>query len=199
MVKKAAFTLIELIFAIVIIAISVVSLPMMAQVTQKGIEANIVQEAVFAASTQLIEILSGYWDERSMEDSNLSALSRVIDIGNDCNATTRLRPGHIAQPLHRRCLESNTSTGLGATGGAYYSLEDAALAVNGNTNIFENPNVSASGYKDTYKSYAVVDPAIGDTKKITLTVKNSSNDTLTKLITYSANVGEIDYYKRTMQ
>jgi len=44
------FTLIELIFAIVIIAISVVSLPTMIQVTSSGVEKNIeTQEAIFKA------------------------------------------------------------------------------------------------------------------------------------------------------
>ena len=45
--KRFGFTMIELIFAIVIIAISVMSLPMMTQVTNKGLEESLVQEAIF--------------------------------------------------------------------------------------------------------------------------------------------------------
>jgi len=75
--KRFAFTMIELIFAIVIIAISVMSLPMMAVVTQRGMENNIVQEAIFAASAELMGATSGYWDENSMQDINVSHLSRV--------------------------------------------------------------------------------------------------------------------------
>jgi len=195
--KRYAFTMIELIFAIVIIAIAVVSLPVMTNATQKGVEQNIIQEAIFAASSQLMGVLAGYWDERSMEDANLSDYSRVIDLSGDCNTTTRLRPGHIAQPFHRRCLDSNTTGGLNATGGTYYSLDDAVAAVNGTADIFDNPNASATGYKDTYKSNATISRT-NDLKKIIITVNNSDGDTITKLITYSANVGEPQYYKRTM-
>lgn len=195
--KRHAFTMIELIFAIVIIAITVISLPMMTNATQKGVEQNIIQEAIFAASSQLMGILSGYWDERSMEDANLSDYSRVIDLSGDCNATTRLRPGHIAQPFHRRCLDSNSTGGLNATGGTYYSLDDAVAAVNGTTDIFDNPNASETGYKDTYESNATISRT-NDLKKITITIKNSDGDMITKLITYSANVGEPQYYKRIM-
>ncbi len=47
---RRAFTLIELIFAIVIIAISVISLPMMTQVTSSGVAGNLeTQEAIFKA------------------------------------------------------------------------------------------------------------------------------------------------------
>jgi prepilin-type N-terminal cleavage/methylation domain-containing protein len=50
---RLAFTMIELIFAIVIIAISVMSLPMMTQVTSAGIERNLVQEAIFASVAEI--------------------------------------------------------------------------------------------------------------------------------------------------
>lgn len=47
---RTAFTLIELIFAIVIIAISVVSLPMLSQATSSGVGKNLeTQEAIFKA------------------------------------------------------------------------------------------------------------------------------------------------------
>jgi type II secretory pathway pseudopilin PulG len=190
--------MIELIFAIVVIAIAVVSLPVMTNTAQKGVEQNTIQEAIYAASSQLMGVLAGYWDERSMEDSNLSAYSRVIDIGGDCNTTTRLRPGHIAQSLHRRCLDSNSTTGLDqTTNNDVYSLDDAVAAVNGTTDIFDNPNAGETGYKDTYTSSATISRT-NDLKKITISVQNSDGDTITKLITYSANIGEPQYYKRTM-
>jgi len=197
-VVRSAFTLIELIFAIVVIAIAIVSLPLMTGVTQKGVEQNILQEAIFAASTQLMGITAAYWDERSMEDADVSDLSRVVDIGGDCDTLTRLRPGHIAQPYHRRCLKSNSSDGLDLTiNDNVYSLDDAVSDVNDATSIFDNPDADATGYKDVYTSNATIS-RYGDVKKITVTVKDSSGNIITKLITYSANIGEPDYYKRTM-
>ncbi|WP_366755894.1 type II secretion system protein [Sulfurimonas sp.] len=52
-IHKYAFTLIELIFAIVIIGISVMSLPMLTQVTSSAIEKNLVQEAIFASVAEI--------------------------------------------------------------------------------------------------------------------------------------------------
>ncbi|QOP46348.1 prepilin-type N-terminal cleavage/methylation domain-containing protein [Sulfurimonas paralvinellae] len=199
MVKRYAFTMIELIFAIVIISIAIVSLPVMTNTTQKGVEQNIVQEAIFAASAQLMGIMSGYWDELSMQDNALSNLSRVINIGGDCDAVTRMRPGHIAQPFHRRCLNNDVNpANLSATGGNFYSLDDAVAAVNGTADIFDNPNASDTGYKDTYTSTATISRT-NDLKKIAVSIQDSNGNTITKLISYSANIGEPEYYKRTMQ
>ena len=102
---KYAFSMIELIFAIVVIGITVLNLPMITQVTSKGIENNLVQEAIFAASTELNQIVTYYWDENSLPTNNL--LSQVVwTSSTDCNETTKLRPGHIDQPYHRRCIDN---------------------------------------------------------------------------------------------
>lgn len=195
-VSRLAFTMIELIFAIVIIAIAVLSLPMMVQITSRGIENNIVQEAIFASSAELIGATSGYWDERSMEDENVSHLSRVIDINTNCDGD-RLRPGHIAQPFHRRCLDSNSNAGLNSTANAtIFSLDDEEhTAVE---DMFDNSIGEAAGYKQEYQSTLVVTPdgANANIKHIVSDVKDASGATLTILRMQSANVGEIDYYKR---
>ena len=193
---RFAFTMIELIFAIVVIGICVISLPTMTNMTNKGMESNLVQEAIFAASTELIGATSGYWDERSMEDENQSHISRVIDIGGDCNNTTKLRAGHIAQPYHRRCLDSNSSTGLNSTANNdIYSLNDAA---HGYENIFVDSSTDASGYKQTYKSKVTVDLDSTDNnvKDITITLKDKNDEVITLLRSKRANIGETDYYKR---
>ena len=202
--KRFAFTMIELIFAIVIIAISVMSLPMMTQVTQKGIESNILQEAIFAASAELMGATAGYWDEVSMRDINVSHLSRVIDIGasNDCNNTTKLKPGHINQPFHRRCLDENSTaiTDLDKNITSIYSLDDAA---HGTEDIFVDGTATGTadktGYKELYNSEINVSLSSTDNniKIITATVTDSDGNPITVLKTQSANIGEIDYYKRT--
>lgn len=191
--KRFAFTMLELIFAIVIIAISVVSIPMVTQVTQRGIESNIVQEAIFAASSELMGATAGYWDENSMQDINTSHLSRVIDLDGDC--TDIRRPGHINQPYHRRCSDTAT-TASNTAGGTIYDLDDAA---HGDEDIFTDTITDATGYKETYQSNISVIPA-ADTniKLIEATIKDSAGKTVTILRAQSANVGEIDYYKRML-
>ena len=194
--KRYAFTMIELIFAIVIIAIAVLSLPIMSGVNQKAIEDSIVQEAIFAASAELMDASAGYWDERSMEDIGVSQFSRVIDIGGDCSATTKLRPGHIAQSLHRRCLESSLTNNLDLDDNStIYSLNDTPA----NSNLFDfttsSDTTSASGYKNTYTSNMVV-TRNGEVKTIVATISDTDG-VVVKLEMQSANIGEVDYYKRT--
>jgi prepilin-type N-terminal cleavage/methylation domain-containing protein len=194
--KRFAFTMIELIFAIVIIAIAVLSLPMMTRATQKGIESSLVQEAIFASSAELIGATAGYWDENSMQDVNVSHLSRVIDISNDCNSTTKLRPGHIKQPFHRRCLDDLSTNANASAGGSVYDLDDAAADSNGSS-MFDNPNENSSGYKDAYTSDLSISNT-GNIKFLESVVKNKDGEIIVKLKMQSANIGEIDYYKRTM-
>jgi len=200
-VKKAAFTLIELIFAIVIIAITVVSLPMMNQAVSKGISANIVQEAIFAAATELNSAVSANWDANSSEP-NISTYARVIETTPGyCDATTRLMDGHIKQPLHRRCLESNTTRASNTKLNAD-ALEDMG---HGSKNIFVDTTTEAAGYKDTYTSEVTITPNASfgvlnsdpNIKEIEIIVKNSSGKTIVKLKTYSCNIGEVDYYSRS--
>lgn len=197
--KRSAFTLIEVIFAIVIIAIAVLSLPMMSRATQRGIESNIVQEAIFAASAELMGATSGYWDENSMQDIAVSHLSRVINIGGDCNNTTQLRPGHIKQVYHRRCLDNNTTVAYNnAVGGTVFDLDNAKHP---NQAIFISGagagTADETGYKELYTSVVAVgiSPANYNVKDINVTVSGAKG-VITVLKSKSANVGEIDYYKR---
>lgn len=198
MVRHSAFTMIELIFAIVIIAISVLSLPMMTQVISRNTERAIVQEAIFAASTELNQIISLNWDATSMDPSTY--LARV-SWRAECNALTKLRPGHMNQVYHRRCTD-NTTGPTAITNGASNFLNN----VNQNQHpIFINTGGSTSGYKNSYNSTFTVSYANFDStyvsnsniKKIDVTIRDtSSGDTITQLTTYSSNIGEIDYYKR---
>jgi len=189
---KSAFTMIELIFAIVIIAIAVLSLSVMNNTTSKTIENNLVQEAIFAASTELIGTTVGYWDENSMQDKNESSIARVINIGNDCNASTKLRYGHINQPYHRRCLDNLETRARSSAGGDVYDLDDAAHA---KENIFVDDTTDASGYKQTYTSTIKVTQD-GDIKTITSTIRDKDDVIITRLKAQSANIGETEYFKR---
>lgn len=196
--------MIELIFSIIVISVAVITLPVMTQVTTKGVESNIVQEAIFAASAELMGATSYYWDRRSMEDSNTSRLSRVIDVNGNCENNTsstryRLRPGHIVQPYHRRCLDSISTTVDNASDATFPNLNNAAHSASA---IFFNTTPSGSGYKDGYNSAVVITNedeqgnSDNDIKKITVSVTKSDGTPLIQLNTYSANVGEVDYYKR---
>ena len=175
---------------------------MMNQAISKGIDENLVQEAVFASETILSEASTYVWDENSLADVNLSSYSRVINLNNECNATTQKRQGNI----HRRCL-NNLATGL-------------SLLINGQTYAIDPNNFKgklyytsagseggASGYKKTdyNTSLSITTPvAFGtaptdDMKKLSVQVTDNSNgNTIVKLSTYIANIGEVPYYHKTL-
>lgn len=154
MVKRQAFTLIELIFAIVIVAIIVLSIPMMTQATSKSSEGSISQEAVFAASAKLMQTLSFPWDENSSDIEQMlegaTVLSGVVKIPGgtaslDFNDTV-CRPGLIA----RRCRtdEQGREVNVSNMGNDYTNflirgLDDS----NGTSTIIA---ASSEGYKNRY-------------------------------------------------
>ena len=77
---RQAFTLIELIFAIVIIAISVVSLPMMTQATSSGVFSNLeTQEAILKA----IVLTKSTIGENSFDDIDNVDQSTKTPISDD--------------------------------------------------------------------------------------------------------------------
>jgi len=199
LIHKNAFTLIELVFAIVVIAISVVSLPMLVQTTSKGIENNIVQEAIFATGAILNESTTYYWDKHSIDDNNASGgYARVINTG-DCSATVpSKRVGHI----NRQCLDDNTTT-------PFAGVDNNALEWVGNVYnnlvILEGVGKGQATYKNSYSATATVTycktgPCVQfgleannpNLKQIEIKVtKTASADTLVVLRAYSANIGEV--------
>jgi len=199
--SSSAFTLLELIFAIVIIALAVVTLPRMSQISSQGIENSFAQEAVFAASAALEQASSGRWDLNSLEAN--TSIARVIDIAGNCNShgTDYLLQGHINQPKHRRCKDDSTTGVANIAGDANNTtLESADTA--GIGPLYNNWIASVDGYKKSYNHTIVVTPVIGnaDLKQITISVldpnSNPPNAVVTVLRTFSANVGEVDFHYR---
>ncbi len=205
MVKRAGFTFVELIFAIVIIAITAMSLPMMNHILSKNMEENLVQEAIFAAAAELNDITTLHWDENSIGNSNTNGLADVIDIGSFCESNRsssryRLRNGHILQPFHRKCL--NDLSPLVSYSNTNASVDAVEDRLHSKKNLFIN-TPSAKGYKESYKSTLTIkySPSFNgmeaNMKQINVEIENSSGDTIVKLSAYIANIGEVDYYKRS--
>ncbi len=206
MVKRSAFSFIELIFAIVIIAITVVSLPMMNQAIYKSVDENLVQEAIFAAATELNEAVTASWDEASIDASFPNSYARVIDHTGSCNddsnsSTYRQMPGHINQPLHRKCLID--STVLPVDSSADLTITALDDMEHGSQNIFVDLTNDSVGYKQAYNSTIAVDRNIlfdeiinPDIKRIVIRIDDSDGNIVTSLTTYSTNIGEVDYMKK---
>lgn len=202
--KRTAFTLIELIFALVIIAISVSSIPIMINAVGRGVENNILQETVFAAAAQINQILSYRWDENSVDVDNAGAIEKVIQrVPGTCDAD-KLKTGHIRQEKHRRCLDDDTIT-ASAIG------SDAADAIRDDIDDFHNVNdtlftglAQVGGYKQNYRYNVTVSftnmngiIAVNDeAKRVTVDVWDENNQTVSSLSAYTFNIGDAEPYKR---
>ena len=224
--RRNAFTMIELIFAIIVISIVVISMPMMMKTNEDAVESNLVQEALFASSAKMMQLLSYPWDENSSDNTN--AYGKVVDIPNDivdynrsdANGTLDInssyRVGHILQDNHRRFHDYMSP----------YANTIGTLAMNGNSALnnisainipFENAATSATGYKNNYTMDVNVsyipdgNPSTfifynlntnpysttpTNMKLITVNIKDSKGNLLTSLSSYSANIGEFDFAKR---
>ena len=156
--------MIELIFAIVIIAIVVISLPLMMKTNEDAMEANVVQEALFASSAKMMQVLSYPWDEHSVDSTNPNTYGKVVDIPasvanpdyvrKDANGTSDLlssyRVGHILEDNHRRFHDVSLAD-ANQRGQLLPVAPPTALNNIGAINAtFDNPATSPTGYKNNY-------------------------------------------------
>ncbi len=120
MVKKG-FTFIELIVAIVVIGIALMSVPLLLSQSSRSDEFSINQEAILAATTKMGDILTYPWN-----DTNSSGILQVFDVTHgdsqlnrypDINSTRRI--GHFKENFRRKFydnsdnIEHNASITLG--------------------------------------------------------------------------------------
>lgn len=125
---RHAMSMIELVFAIVIMGIAVMSLPLILTQVQNNNAFAMQQEAILAAKAKIGEILTYEWDENSY-DANASR-SFVLDTANgdnELNATagTPRRVGHIDSDYRRKFFPVATQASIiGADGGDLDDVDD---------------------------------------------------------------------------
>ena len=218
--------MIEMVFAIVIIGITVAGVSQIMTRSGTTMEGALSQEAVFLASMESAKIFSHRWDQNSMDPSaGELAYSKILDTYADANYTrtcvnasgtkeeydgncttgyimTVLRYGGIAQDKHRRFHSQPTGSGQPYPDG----VPDGATDIN---------ITDEHGYKRTYQvdiDSGYVTSAFGTTygtdtnspSDIKVTVvsvndKGNNNANLVRMRVYSYNIGEIDYAKRIFQ
>jgi len=121
---KKAFSLVELVLAIIIIAISVMTIPLMLNQSGNNNSFAIMQESILAARTKMGNILTFEWDANSTISVGTDTYIRVLDVraGDselDRNNTTATaldenrRIGHIVQDRRRRFHDQNITTPAG--------------------------------------------------------------------------------------
>ena len=113
---RRAIALIELIFAIVVIAITLISVPNLISTTTKASNNAITQEAISNASSYLNLIMSSFWDEESTEPKLENPLLYVTkeDIAlKEANISGYLIGRRVGSPKSTSRRFKNKLTGLG--------------------------------------------------------------------------------------
>jgi hypothetical protein len=112
---RKGISLIELVLAIVVVAISVMSVPMMLQQGAKNDNFSMMQEAILAARTKMGNILSYQWDDNARDGNNSEGRLRVLDVYNGNSALDRnntyydeRRIGHVFGDLRRKMMATPT-------------------------------------------------------------------------------------------
>lgn len=117
---RKASSMLELVIAIVVMGIAVMSLPLILTQSQNANAIALQQEVILATKTKLGYILSYEWDANSY-DANAS-VSRVLDTNASTSAnaafytTTTIRTGHVQADNRRRL--GDTMVAPTADGGA---------------------------------------------------------------------------------
>ncbi len=217
---RSAFTLIELIFAIVIIAVVTLTIPLMIQVNNKALESSAMQEAIFLVSAVLSETTTRVWDDNSIVgDVAGFSISKILDVDGvgtlpygRTAADSSVRVGGLNEDLHRSFVDYNatdplTSPALGAglTETLPHDITDSAAGIAGYKSSF-TITATRQYVSDAFATpfvFAATGPGPQSNMKMTEVVITTPNinpalpdDEVARLRAYTCNIGEIDYAKR---
>jgi len=198
MVTRAAFTLIELIFAIVIIAIVFLALPTISSSNNDSVESSMLQEAIFPLSARLSQILSYQWDHNSENNNTIGEYAKVVD-GIDATGTpyARLpgsiyRQGHIQQvgtEFHRSFHANVPNIARNVSGLGIDGANDIDDFDTGNTAVaLYSRSGDIEGYKKNYLVTVGVTYCNDALAGFTFTATPSAVTTNMKMVTISLDV-----------
>ena len=203
MVKRSAMTMIELIFAIVLIAIVVAAVPQMMQRNEKTLEGNLVQQELFVAAKTASELLTQPWDTNAPDTSTSRAYTKVLDTNRPgFNRVTDgggnllpFRKGHIRQPNHRRFHNNVTYP-------ADYKIPNMANspALPANTALTVTSGYSGETDTTVFSTAPTTSNTAANRRNIkmaNITVTDTTDNSRTvTLRLYMANIGEVAYAHR---
>ena len=160
--------MIELIFAIVVIGVTLLTVPLMIETNNKAMERNLIQETIFLASSLISVESTQAWDANSIVNTGNPddyVLSKILDTGKT-QATavgtvygrtsvgvaapiiTNIRRGGILADKHRQFYDYN-ATASAANNGFTIPQQVGTTTF---TLVIENSLSSATDYKQSYAS-----------------------------------------------
>lgn len=184
-------SMIELVIAIVIIGIAMMTLPMMLTRVQSNNEFAMQQEAILMARTQLGDILTYPWDEKSTDSSlNVGVLDTQGDShfnrNPDNNSTRRI--GHVKADKRRKFFTNEVNASVANTfgqpdGGAIFPDDIDDFDTNTSVKVLTNSTDTNAtlGYKVSDSNMTISIKYLDDT-----TTYNTTNGIATIDINTSA-------------
>lgn len=206
--KRAAFTMIELVFAIVIIGVTVLTVPMMIETNNKAHENSSKQEAIFLISSVLSEKTAQVWDDRSIVATGSAdnyVLSKMLDVGNVGTKYGRtaidsnIRIGGLREDKHRQFFDYNGSMITPAQTGdvteeVTITASDAGLAGYKQAYTVDTLSGYVPDSTDEFSSSTQGTPS--NLKMREVRIYEENGELVARLRAYTANIGEVDYAKR---
>ena len=210
--RKAA-SMIELVVAIVVMSIAVMTLPMMLEQTQKNNEFTLQQEILLAARTKLGDTLTYRWDENSLSNDRIVVLQTNGDSELSPVAGTTRRVGHVRADKRRKFNLDNNATlppltpdanidDLDDFNGDSVTLTGTAADLDYRFTTFTMSTTVAyvaddANYSDTNINFVFdTTPTINSSniKMLTLNITGATNPFT--LRAYSSNIGESEFLRR---
>ena len=223
-VMRSAFTMIELIFAIVVIAVTLLTVPLMIETNNKSLERSLSQEAIFLAAALISSESTKEWDANSIVSTGSTAeyvLAKILDVGTlGATVYSRTNIGTVAAPIysnirqgglredkHRSFFDYNASVGAANAGLSipaqtdtenYVIPIDSGLAVASDYKLAYTNTASRMYVADTGDVLTIIDlhATVTNLKMIEVKVPVVGGGEVV-LRTYTANIGEADYAKRS--
>jgi hypothetical protein len=150
--------MIELIFALVIMGVVFVTLPIIMLRDSNSIEDNLIQESIFLSSSKMSQILTFQWDNSSTPTGmGVVSTSDVVDgtgvtAGLGRVAGTDFRVGHFQESNHRRMTPFGTPRLAGNTGTEIANVYDDIDDFQGLSNVNIIISTTDTGYKKLYRA-----------------------------------------------
>ena len=207
--NRKAIAMIELIFAIVVIGITLLSIPLMVNQASQSTYTTLQQEAIAAAASDMSLILSREWDEANTNDTLDSTILTTASSNYDQAARTNLRSRTYFSSTGGTLAASTT---LGDDG----DLDDiddvnginTTLASMGGSDLIDQTMTIATavGYLDDGTLSPVGTSATGATsniKGITITLTSGGTtpelQKTVKLNAFSSNIGSYELERKVFE
>lgn len=210
---RKASSMIELVIAIVIMGIAVMTLPLMLERTQSNNAFVMQQEAILAAKTNLGDIVTYPWDGNSLQGNVVAVLDTAGKSDyNRSNGTIR-RVGHVTQDKRRKFFDNPTPP-IGAAGAmsisSFNGLDQQIVPSVGTTGeatdldyrFTIDLNTTVRYIDDTHAdnnfTFSAPTADIGHTSNIKMIEVKASGDEMSTftLRAYSSNIGESQLLRR---